>query len=290
MFMRTSIKPPQPSVSKFFKLSDFLAKDEVFHIARVNITTRNDLSYHSHNYAELLWIEEGEGTHYINGHNVSIKSNDMIMIRPQDKHTFSSKGNGLTLVNIAFSKKTLEYFRSRYFLHTNLYFWCTSNLPFHITIPEKLIKRISSRAEEAMRFKRSNIQLDIFLLFIFRNIHEHESGLHYSHAPAWLIPAIKKYNRTDYFKSGVSSFVELCERNSDYVNRVIKELFNQTLTEFVNDIRIKHAADQLILTNVPIKLIAHLCGFDSLAHFYKQFRIRYGQTPLDYRQLNQGIV
>src|SRR5690606_12215600 len=121
-------------------------------------------------------------------------------------------------------------------------------------------------------------------------IHEHESGLHYSHAPAWLIPAIKKYNRTDYFKSGVSSFVELCERNSDYVNRVIKELFNQTLTEFVNDIRIKHAADQLILTNVPIKLIAHLCGFDSLAHFYKQFRIRYGQTPLDYRQLNQGIV
>jgi len=288
--METSKISPLAPIFKSFKLTDFVTKDEAFHIARVYITSRNDISYHSHDYAELLWVEEGEGIHYINGYKVPIKKNEMIMIRPQDKHTFSSKGKGLTIVNIAFSQDTLEHFRHRYFSETNLYFWTTNDLPFKIVIPEKVISKISLRAEEAMRFKRSNIQLDSLLLFIFRNIQEYGENHDYSKTPVWLVSAIKRYNHADYFKLGAKSFVELCDRNSDYVNRVIKEQFNQTLTEFVNNIRIKHAADQLILTNIPIKLISHLCGFDSLAYFYKQFFIRYGQTPLDYRKLNQSVV
>ena len=163
-------------------------------------------------------------------------------------------------------------------------------MPYRLTVSDKLIKRFSSRAEEAMRFKRSNLQLDSLLLFIFRNIHDSDSGIDYSHAPTWLVSAIKKYNHIDYFQDGVTSFVELCDRNADYVNRVIKELTNQTLTEFVNDIRMKYAADQLLLTAAPIKHIAHSCGFTSLAYFYKQFNLRYGQPPSDYRKLHQAIV
>lgn len=289
--MKKSIHPPQPANTKTFKLSDFCTDEEAFHIARVNISTRKDLSYHSHNnYAELLWIEDGEGIHYINGHQVKIQKNEMVMIRPGDKHSFSAKGKDLTIINIAFSKKTLEYLRTRYFLHTNLYYWTPNPLPYRLTVSDKLIKRFSSRAEEAMRFKRSNLQLDSLLLFIFRNIHDSDSGIDYSHAPTWLVSAIKKYNHIDYFKDGVTSFVELCDRNADYVNRVIKDITNQTLTEFVNDIRIKYAADQLLLTAAPIKHIAHSCGFTSLAYFYKQFNLRFGQPPSDYRKLHQAIV
>lgn len=141
-----------------------------------------------------------------------------------------------------------------------------------------------------MRFKRSYMQLDSLLLFILRNIQPLSSQQDYSNVPSWLISAIKNYNNTDCLMNGTSAFVELCDRNSDYVNRVTKEVFNETLTEFVNDIRIKHAADQLILTSIPIKQIAYSCGFESLAHFYKQFRIRYEQTPLEYRKLNLTIV
>ena len=114
--MKQSIHPPQPVNTKTFKLSDFCTDEEAFHIARVNISTRKDLSYHSHNnYAELLWIEDGEGIHYINGHQVKIQKNEMVMIRPGDKHSFSAKGKDLIIINIAFSKKTLEYLRTRYF-------------------------------------------------------------------------------------------------------------------------------------------------------------------------------
>lgn len=289
--MRKTNKPIQQTGCSVFDLKYFLAKDEVFHIARVCINTRNDISYHSHNYAELLWVEKGTGIHYINGDKVKIQTDDMVFIRPEDKHTFSSSSkNGITLVNIAFPESTLELFRDRYFPTNNIYFWSKKTLPFHITVPDKLIKRFSSRAEETMRFKRSYLQLDSLLLFILRNILALYPEQNYSNAPSWLVTAIKSYNNTDCFRRGTSGFLEFCNRNSDYVNRVIKEVFHQTMTEFVNDIRIKHAADQLILTSTPIKHIAYSCGFESLAHFYKQFHLRYEQTPLDYRKLNQTIV
>ena len=40
-----------------FKLSYFLSANEKFHIARVNITSSQDLSLHSHDYAEIFWVE-----------------------------------------------------------------------------------------------------------------------------------------------------------------------------------------------------------------------------------------
>lgn len=288
--MKHLTPPLQPADTKIFKLSDFCNHDEVFHIGRANISTRKDLSYHSHNYAELLWIEEGEGVHYINGHKINIQQNDMIMIRPQDNHSFSSNGKGLTLINIAFPKQTLEYLKSRYFMQSNLYFWTPSKLPFHITISEKLIKRFSSRAEETMKYKRNNIQLDSLLLFIFRNLQEYEAENKDIKTPSWLLDAIRKFSQASHLREGNSAFVALCDRNADYVNRIVRTCYQQTLTDLVNDIRIKHAANQLIITNMPIKSIAHACGFASLAAFYKQFNIRYKQPPLEYRKLHQTIV
>lgn len=284
-------KPLQPSDCKVFDLEYFLANKEVFHVSRVCINSRNDISYHSHSYAELLWIEKGEGIHHVNGRKVQIKANDMVMIRPSDTHTFSpADRDGLVLVNIAFSEKDLGYYRKRYFSDVNSYFWTTGDLPYCLSLPEDLVKRFSSRVEEAMRFDRTRLQLDSLLLFIFRNIQELSLAQDLSQAPPWLITAINGYNNAECFRSGVKSFVALCGRNPDYVNRVVREVFDKTLTELVNDIRIKYAANQLVLTGVPIKYIAFSCGYSSLANFYRQFEDRHDQTPMDYRRLNQIIV
>ena len=205
--MKTYPKPQQGLSPKNFLLSDFLSKDEVFHIARVSITSSKDLSFHSHNYAELLWIESGEGIHHINGYNLPIRKNDMVMIRPQDKHNFTAKGKQLTLVNIAFPKESLDYFRCRYFPKTNLYFWTKSPLPFQMTLPDELIRRISTKAEETMLCKRSYLQLDSLLLFIFQQISINESELNYTDAPLWLVNAIQEFNKAGVYKDGSALFM-----------------------------------------------------------------------------------
>lgn len=271
-------------------VNDFLAKNETFHIARVTIKSKLDLSYHNHNYAELLWIEHGSGIHHINGKEVPVQEHELIMIRPEDIHTFSTKGHPMTLVNIAFPLDTLRLFRERYFPNLNSYFWICGTMPYQTTLSEKLSKRFSSQVEETMKSQRTYLQLDCLQLFIFRNLSLHESGIPHSESPAWLTNAISNYNTAECFRKGIVSFAALCERNPDYVNRIVKEIFHETLTEFVNDIRIKYAANELVLTNTPIKTISDFCGFTSLAYFYKQFKLRFGQIPMKYREMHQTIT
>ena len=135
-----------------FKLSYFLSANEKFHIARVNITSSQDLSLHSHDYAEILWVEKGTGIHHVNGHQFRLSPGDLIMVRPKDRHTFSSSGKGIVIVNVAFPVETLDYFRQRYFEWSNLYFWTTGMFPFQMRLSRDIVKRLSSRAEEAMIF------------------------------------------------------------------------------------------------------------------------------------------
>ena len=59
--IRNIVKTYNPMDIPVFELSGFLHPGETFHMARVNIVSRQDLSFHTHDYAELLWIEKGAG-------------------------------------------------------------------------------------------------------------------------------------------------------------------------------------------------------------------------------------
>ena len=85
-----------------FLIEDFISEQEKFHLARVKIHSRQDLSLHEHDFAEVFWIENGKGIHLINGQRVRLQEGDLVMIRPDDEHTFTSNKIGLTLMNSAF--------------------------------------------------------------------------------------------------------------------------------------------------------------------------------------------
>ena len=257
-----------------FKLSYFLSANEKFHIARVNITSSQDLSLHSHDYAEILWVEKGTGIHHVNGHQFRLSPGDLIMVRPKDRHTFSSSGKGIVIVNVAFPVETLDYFRQRYFEWSNLYFWTTGMFPFQMRLSRDIVKRLSSRAEEAMKYGRSNIQLDSLLLFIFRQITANEKVEDSSEIPVWLFNAIQKFNSPEFFIQGIAGFVALCDRNIDYVNRIVKLHFHKSLTDLINEFKMQYATTQLSITSMPIKEICTNCGFRNLGHFYKIPQIR----------------
>src|SRR6202012_4039147 len=101
-------------MSSRFLLRQFINEDDSFHIARGTIHSRYDLSLDTHDYAEIFWIENGTGYHIINGQKVPLKPGNLVMIRPDDDHTFTSSTAGLTVMNLAFSADILDYLRERY--------------------------------------------------------------------------------------------------------------------------------------------------------------------------------
>lgn len=57
----------------------------------------------------------------------------------------------------------------------------------------------------------------------------------------------------------------------------------KTFTRYVNDLRCGEACLRLQTSDRPISAIARECGFATLSHFNRQFRLRYGVTPGRYR-------
>lgn len=274
---------------KEFKLDYFINSGDKFHLAKITISSRNDLSLHIHNYYELFWIQEGSGLHHINGETLELNQGDLIMIRPSDRHTFSST-RGITLMNLAFSCETALFLRDRYFNDSQSYFWQQERLPYKTVLPLHHIKRLTSRAEQLLNFSRSDMELDSFLLFTFRILTQFEGDNIDGSVPLWLQSAIRDYSNPEQFVGGAVGFALLCHRGVDHVNRVVNRYFNISLTQLVNKIRMKYAAQQLILTDVPIKQLCVEVGFKNMGHFYRLFKEIYRSTPLQYRRVNQRIV
>lgn len=73
--------------------------------------------------------------------------------------------------------------------------------------------------------------------------------------------------------------------NFSYLADAIRECSDgQTINEFLDDWRIRHAARMLSDSDEPVGLITDMSGFQSRSHFNTLFRERFKMTPSEYRK------
>lgn len=72
-----------------------------------------------------------------------------------------------------------------------------------------------------------------------------------------------------------------------HLNRKLKELTNQTTTDFIKNIRLKRAAELLGQKKHSIAEVADMVGFQNANNFSTAFRKLFGVSPRDY--MNQGL-
>ncbi|MFM8848892.1 MAG: helix-turn-helix domain-containing protein, partial [Cytophagales bacterium] len=61
-------------------------------------------------------------------------------------------------------------------------------------------------------------------------------------------------------------------------------------SEYVNDLRIGNACEQLIESEKPINEIAYQTGFESLTYFNRVFIQRKRMTPRHFREATKKLV
>ena len=76
--------------------------------------------------------------------------------------------------------------------------------------------------------------------------------------------------------------------NYNLVADAIRECADgQTIGKFIDDWRLRHAAEMLAHTDEPIGLIVEMSGFKSRSHFNTLFRERFKLTPSEYIRLKK---
>ncbi|KAI7262055.1 hypothetical protein KC345_g9565 [Hortaea werneckii] len=70
---------------------------------------------------------------------------------------------------------------------------------------------------------------------------------------------------------------------SAYLGKLFKDSCGVSITEYINDVRLRHAQDLLLQSDYTIAEIMDKCGYANQSYFFRLFKTRFGTTPKDYR-------
>ncbi len=79
-------------------------------------------------------------------------------------------------------------------------------------------------------------------------------------------------------------FAQMLNVSGSYLSSLFKKETGQTLTEYINSRRIRHAMHLLETSNLQIQTIAQNCGIVDVQYFSKVFKRIAGCTPKEYRE------
>lgn len=106
------------------------------------------------------------------------------------------------------------------------------------------------------------------------------------------IPGVVDYIHRHYHETELTNddIAEHFGYHPYYLSQLMKKATGETLHSYLVHYRIRMAKNFLITTDWDISTLAWKCGFNSCAYFIKQFKLRTGLTPKQYRKTNVGKV
>lgn len=250
---------------------------------------------HYHDFAEIVLVVSGHGVQNIDGRDFPVQAGDVFLLNGYTEHYFSKREN-LVLYNLQFDAGNLPlpecYLRK--LPGYNLFFLLEPKL-------RRSFRKMFHANEEDCRFLMEEMHLlrDIlaggqpgFEALAFARL------LNIIIRLAQLFPQEKEENDSTLLRMGKVITVmennfsrtwtlqELAREACMSVNhflRLFREATGHTPQAYLQQLRLRHAAELLIKTELPVSEIAGECGFYDSNYFCKLFRRQYRMTPRQYR-------
>jgi len=243
---------------------------------------------HYHDYFEVFLLLEGTAMHCINGTVRKLLPGSIVFIRPADVHDYyCDKGTSFSMLNITFTEKTfreMTVFLGEGFPAEKL---SKASMPPEVRLTEheftRLIRKMTDiRAIDASDFATLKTSLRIFLFGIFTKYFSDYEAWDDT-MPEWLNRLCEEMKRNGNFTLGSARMQELGGKSREHISRCLKKHTGLTVSEFVNDLRLKFIANMLRNSNHSISDIIYESGFNNLCHASRLFKEQYGMTMREYR-------
>lgn len=270
---------------KMFKIDAYLAPDQAYHYTRKDLPDTPPVLEHTHDYFELFLIEQGQIHHWINGLEERLEQGHIVFIRPSDRHALqAAPDTGGRIINVMFRQDTADHFAERYAEDVlGHFFWSDRALPATLRLKGPQFERATNALLGLDSSHRSLARIEHFLLSMMTHVLD-AADIVEDRAPPWLIRACRAAREPRVFRQGAEGFLEAAGRSQEHVCRQTRRHLGLSPTQYINRIRVQHAAMILAGTDRDVASIAVDCGFENLSYFHRLFRQQYGTTPRGYRQ------
>ncbi|MBE5893764.1 MAG: helix-turn-helix domain-containing protein [Lachnospiraceae bacterium] len=257
----------------------------------VNVAT----SYHSHNFVEIAYVAEGNGTHNINGNELPIKKGNITLINYDVPHKFVPEGGSLIIYNCIFTPAFFDEMLSgsRNFFDINNHFllgnFYTSDFTSHINaeagssenahilnIFERMLQEYERKQigyKEIMRGYLIELLVIIFRLQMQTDENKsHKIMESLDYINAHYTQDIKLEHLASMSSASVTNFC-----------RLFKSLTGTTVTHYIQTLRIEEACRLLSSTDKNVIEIANDVGYSDMKHFYDVFKKITHKLPKEFR-------
>ncbi|MGB5558212.1 MAG: AraC family transcriptional regulator [Paracoccaceae bacterium] len=268
--------------------SEIFQPGSAVHFTRAVLSKKPIRLVHDHDFHEVFWLHHGRARHLINGAREVLSEGNMVFIRPTDSHGLQGMGEETHLVNIAFPAPLIDAIAARHGLGGR-FFWSGAAQPVQV---HRDIRQLAELSRAAMRLEtgvRSVLAAEAFLLPLLSEL-QGSAGPLPENLPDWLARACAAAHDPAVFRDGSAGLVRVAGRAHAHVSRTMQRYFGETPSDYVNRIRMSHAAMALTGTSDPLAEIAAECGLPNLSHFHRLFRAQHGLPPAEYRRKFQKNV
>lgn len=265
-------------------MNDYYCKEKLM----LEILDSVEEKEHFHQDIELLYVLDGKMTVVVEEQKTEMSAEDVLIINANKRHYLSGKQD------LLYAKLSIQYELFSDILNDfSIMFVCDSTRTTYAAYDDlrhmlqKLIGRYLSGHGNTADFEYISICYHIMdyisSCFLIRTADV--TGGQESDKYQLRIHQIDNYIRANYASS--ISIKELSEKlylSSGYLSRFFKKNYGMSFAEYLTHVRLHHAVDQLLYTDMPITRIVYDNGFSSVTMFNRAFKKEYGETPSEVRK------
>ena len=220
-------------------------------------------SPHRHDYYAIIFIEQGEGIHYVDFKEYKIENNSIYFILPGQMHQ----------VKLSAEPKGWVMTFTEEFLIAN-------------SIPDKLINDIYLFNDygQSPPLSINDTQLPIYQNIVSQiELFSNSLESYTLEAVGSLVKLflIQSNNHCSLQKINNPQF--MLAVTSDYLNKTVKSITGKSAKEHIQSKLITEAKRTLLFSSLSNKELSYELGFDESAHFNNFFKKTTGLTPTEFR-------
>lgn len=255
-------------------------------LSRATLDTRRPSGLHDHDFHELIWVQNGRVRHHLPTGREDLVEGDLLFIRPADAHALQGRGEAAMVVTLAFPAPLIAALASRHPTLSGHLFWQDGPGPARHRHGPADLAQLNRAALRLERGRRDSLAAEAFLLPLCADLIETAAALP-AGLPDWLAAACIAARDPAIFRDGAAGLARVAGRAHPHVSRSMRRFLGVTPSDYVNALRMDHAARRLAGSGDSLTEIAAECGIPNLSHFHKLFRTRHGMTPAEYRRRHQ---
>ena len=243
------------------------------HISCIKYRNLKNISHYHSDY-ELVYINEGRATVFINENIFNIEADECIFIHSHDIHYIQSDENTVITVLKAENDYFKDVFASRRLLSPLI------NKRLDV---ETFLNSVYSEINSQM--DHSDIMADSistqFFIMLFRSeqtsIGENISSKKL-HMPQLYREICAKISN-EYDTITFAEAAKYLHFSEPYFSKIFHRLFGMTFTQYLNTVRIAAAIEKLKTGNLSVTEVSASCGFNTIRNFNRVFKNFTGYTP-----------